>query len=289
LDILTEINQEKHRKKTKGCLIIVVITAVLLLISISVAIYFASHKLLLIIQENKDAANNLIKQSEQKIIQTAQSMTRSAEELEKSLDALSKSDDIQKLSSENNEVAVENVRKAFQNYKEAHHETKAVFIGTADKEMYLYPQMELPQDYDPTSRSWYTNALNKNGFTWSEPYVDAVTGEAIISLSFPVLDKDELIGVIAFDLNMDLIAEEIKKMKLGTNGYMMITDQNGIVIMHPDKALIGMPIPIDALKSLSDIGDTGLVKYTYQEVDQIAAYSKIDKMNLILIGVIENK
>jgi methyl-accepting chemotaxis protein len=289
LDILTEISKKGHKKKANGCLILVIVVAVLILISFVAAIYFASYRYLTLRQESKKASEHLMKQSEQKIQQAAQSIAKSAGDFEERIDTLSKSVEIQKLLEGEDKEVVEAARKIFQDYKETNQEIKAIFLGTADKRMYIYPEMELPEGYDPTSRSWYTNAVQKNEFTWSDSYVDIATGEVLITLSLPMHHNNEIKGVLSVDLNLGFIVEEIKEISLGKNGNVMITDQNGILLMHPDKALIGMPIPVDALKNIADLGEMGLIKYTYQGVNQIAAYSKIDKFNLTLIGLINKE
>jgi methyl-accepting chemotaxis protein len=287
---LTEISKEGHKKKTNGCLIFVVVVAVLILISFAAAIYFASYRYLTLRQESKMASEHVMKQSEQKIKQAAQSIAKSAGDFEERIDTLSKRDEMQKLLDDEDKEVVEAARKIFQDYKETNQEIKAIFLGTADKKMYIYPELELPEGYDPTSRSWYTNAIQKNEFTWSEPYVDIATGEVLITLSLPMHNNNnEIEGVLSVDLNLGLMVEEIKEISLGKSGDVMITDQNGILLMHPDKALIGMPIPVDALKNIADLGEMGLIKYTYQGVDQLAAYSKVDKLNLTLIGLINKE
>ena len=66
--------------------------------------------------------------------------------------------------------------QALQNFKEAYPDIQTVYIGTTTKKMYLYPQLELPSDFDPTSRPWYQDAIKAGKVVWTAPYVDVGTG-----------------------------------------------------------------------------------------------------------------
>src|SRR5690606_34730914 len=58
----------------------------------------------------------------------------------------------------------------------------AVYTGTADGEVIMYPEPELEEDFDVRERSWYIDAVEAEGeVIWTEPYIDAATGEMIVS------------------------------------------------------------------------------------------------------------
>lgn len=279
---------EKDEKKSIRRSIILIVTAIFLVIAAFVAVgYYAVSTYLSAKQADKTMTEDLMKQSEQTVNLVSQSITNSAEKMEKSLYVISKSEELQKLLNEDKDETRESLLKIFENYKNTHPEVESIYLGMADKKMHLFPKFELPKEYDPTTRSWYINALNKMDFTWSEPYVDAITGNAIISLSLPVYNEDETMGVLSIDLNLSAMVEEIKDIKLGAAGYMIITDQNGIMIVHPDKNQRGIQLPIENLSDLTAKGDTGIVWYSYQGVKETAIYSKINKLNLNLIGFIK--
>ncbi|MDR2731017.1 MAG: PDC sensor domain-containing protein [Treponema sp.] len=60
-------------------------------------------------------------------------------------------------------------------------------------------------DWDNTQRSWFTDAKNAAGqIAFSEPYVDAETGDIIITLSMTVFNGGgEDIGVVADDVTVN--------------------------------------------------------------------------------------
>lgn len=60
---------------------------------------------------------------------------------------------------------------------------KNIYIGTDNKEFFIYPNLELPADYDPTSRPWYQGAMGTSGVFLTKPYRDASTNEYIITIA----------------------------------------------------------------------------------------------------------
>lgn len=281
---MTEIDKGKRKTKSKRFIILVAAIAFLVIAAFAMAEYYAISTLLSYKQERDNKSNDLINQSKQTINQASLAITKSADEIEKRLYLISKGQDFQGLLSEDKSGALENILKEFKDYRDTYPEVENIYVGMIDKKMHVYPEVELPKDYDPTSRPWYINALNNTEFTWSEPYLDFGTGNSMITLSLPVYNEDEVIGVLSVDLNLDLIVKEVKDIKFGANGYMIITDQNGTIIMHPNLEQIGHPLLIEGLGDLISKEDTGIVKYTYQDKTKMAIYSKVDKMKLNIIG-----
>ena len=284
---MSEIDKEKHKIKSKRFTIFIVAVIFIVVASFAAVEYFAISTFLSFTRARNTLSENVINQSEQTIKQAALSITKSADELEKSLGLIGESQDMKKLLTENKDENTKSILKIFMNYKDTHPEVENIYLGTVNKEMYIYPQVELPMDYDPTGRSWYINALNNKGFTWSEPYMDASNGASIISLSLPIYNMEELVGVISTDLNLDMMAREIKDMKLEANGYVVITDQNGIVIVNPNNEVFGPQMVNEELRDLTSKEDMGIIRYSYQDKVETAIYSKINKLKLNLIGFIK--
>lgn len=255
----------------------------------SVIISFIAFLSLLNIQANELMADTMVDYSMQTIDQLSIRIEESAIKIEESLSVMSTTEDIQNLLGENNHEATEGVLRVLKDYKETYQEIENVYIGTTNKEMYLYPQVELPNDYDPTSRPWYKDALNKEGFVWSEPYYDAMTGKAIISLSIPVYNNDELIGVLSADIDLNSIVRGVKEVSFGNTGYAFITDQNGHMIYHPNKEYMGRPIPIPELNEAITKGNTGFIKYVYNDSEKLSGFTKVGKLNLNIIISIDSR
>ena len=94
-----------------------------------------------------------------------------------------------------------------------------------------------PEDYEATERSWYREALAANGeMKVSSPYIDAQTGEAVISFSQMLSDKK---SVLSLDVILNEVQDITENMTMGDMGYGFIVDSGGLVIAHYDKTEVG--------------------------------------------------
>ena len=93
-----------------------------------------------------------------------------------------------------------------------------------------------PADYDPTERDWYRLTTNQNGLVIVPPYIDAQTGEMVISVCKPLTDPA---NVVALDVYTTHIQDIIEATDINGKGYGMIVDKNGMVIAHSDRSLNG--------------------------------------------------
>ncbi|MCT4612306.1 MAG: methyl-accepting chemotaxis protein [Clostridia bacterium] len=108
------------------------------------------------------------------------------------------------------------------------------YFGGANKRMYKYPTGEL-KDYDPTARPWYAMATDKPGeIVWTAPYVDAFTGDMILTIAKSVNSNGKIVGVGGMDVSLANISEEFSTTKIGETGYIYILDSEGTVVAHRD-------------------------------------------------------
>ncbi|UCF64714.1 MAG: PDC sensor domain-containing protein, partial [bacterium] len=65
-----------------------------------------------------------------------------------------------------------------------------------------YPSgASFPADYDSRKRPWYIRTIAQKRLSWSDPYIDALSGQPMITLSAPVYRPNgELAGVTSLDI-----------------------------------------------------------------------------------------
>lgn len=81
------------------------------------------------------------------------------------------------------------------------HHISNIYYGLTDNKMYIYPKMELPEDYTPTSRPWYTKTMESPTTPYiSEVYLDSYTNLYILTVAAPVKKDGEVKGVIGIDV-----------------------------------------------------------------------------------------
>ncbi|ARS50116.1 MULTISPECIES: methyl-accepting chemotaxis protein [Pseudomonadaceae] len=115
------------------------------------------------------------------------------------------------------------------------------YLGTESGGFTMRPDEEMPADYDPRVRPWYKDAMAAGGTTLTEPYVDAATGELIITIATPARPA----GVVGGDLSLQTLVNIINALDFDGIGYAFLVSADGKVLVHPDKNLV--------MKNLKDI------------------------------------
>ncbi|MEQ6389243.1 methyl-accepting chemotaxis protein [Bacillaceae bacterium S4-13-58] len=121
----------------------------------------------------------------------------------------------------------------FNQYIELNPDVSAVYIGTTSGEMIVEPKLNLPSDYDPRDRVWYTDAMsNKGNVIITEPYVDASSQELMITVAKTTSDGT---GVLGIDISISKISEYVKDFVLGESGYIIVLDEQNKYLVHPNE------------------------------------------------------
>ena len=97
-----------------------------------------------------------------------------------------------------------------------------------------------PEDWDNTQRPWFIDAKNAGGkAAYSEPYLDANTGESVISVSTIVYDENRNdIGVVAADILVTQLNSMLSSNKLFKDQQLYILNRDGLYITNPDPTMV---------------------------------------------------
>jgi methyl-accepting chemotaxis protein len=96
-----------------------------------------------------------------------------------------------------------------------------------------------PADFDPRKRPWYVAAVEADKTVLTEPYVDAQTKKLIVTIATPVHSKDgHLLGVVGMDVELETLSKRVTENRLFGTGYAFLTNSSGLILAHPDSALI---------------------------------------------------
>lgn len=78
-------------------------------------------------------------------------------------------------------------------------------------------------DFDPTTREWYQKSITSKNVLIGAPSYDVTTGSMVVVLSRQVVLKDGREGVLAIDMLISSIAEEVSTYTpMGTGGSMLL-------------------------------------------------------------------
>lgn len=165
-------------------------------------------------------------------------------------------------------------------------EIKNLYFGTIHGDMLISPPADLPDGYDPRTRPWYKKAIDNDSVIYTDPYVDATSGEIVISIAKRVRVNDRNYGVISIDLTLDAIQASLNSKKIGENGYLFLNDKDGLILSHPDSKYLGKTVGKKA-----DFGKLnekllkpkeGIYQYKFDNEDKTASLTIIEKTGWVL-------
>jgi GAF domain-containing protein/HAMP domain-containing protein len=125
---------------------------------------------------------------------------------------------------------------------EANPSMLAIYYISPTGAVRYYPNIELasllPPDFDATSRPYYritAPLFNPQRLTrWTIPYVDAAGGGLVVTVASPVYLGDTFNGVVAADIQLSRITEQVSNLEVGQTGYAFMIDDAGRIISMPD-------------------------------------------------------
>lgn len=122
-------------------------------------------------------------------------------------------------------------------------------------------------DFKITERAWY-EAVETEGTILTEAYIDASTGNLILSAATPVYDSagKNVIGVAGVDVALSHINELLPSYKIGDAGYVLLVTDEGNIIYHPKEE--------NQQKSLAEIGvSDSVINAVEKQNDQEVTYT----------------
>ncbi|VVO78150.1 methyl-accepting chemotaxis protein [Pseudomonas fluorescens] len=137
----------------------------------------------------------------------------------------------------------------------------ASYLGDATGSFTIRPDAQMPAGFDPRVRPWYKGAQSSNTATLTEPYIDAATGQTIISIATASRKAGESVGVVGGDLSLQTLIDTLSARDFDGMGYAFLVSADGKILVHPDKTLV--------MKSLSEAfpKNTPRIGSAYSEVE----------------------
>jgi methyl-accepting chemotaxis protein len=114
----------------------------------------------------------------------------------------------------------------------------ASYLGDATGSFTIRPDAKMPAGFDPRVRPWYKGAESSNTATLTEPYVDAATGQTIISIASASKKAGQSIGVVGGDLSLQTLIDTLSARDFDGMGYAFLVSADGKILVHPDKSLV---------------------------------------------------
>ncbi|MBP3888072.1 MAG: methyl-accepting chemotaxis protein [Cellulosilyticum sp.] len=210
-----ESNKQKQAKKlgsikTKVFLIFVFITLTSILL----------NSTLNYLQYRKTIKNQMITNSSQTIREINNGLTRYINSLEQMVNTVAHNPSIHREAMP--------ILKGLVDYYDI---IDNAYIASESEPLIIYPAQQGIENEDFTTRPWYKSAMQSpNQLQISAVYMDLISKEPIITISTTLLDKK----VLAMDINLKSLADELSKSVVGTTGYLIVTDNTGVVLSHKE-------------------------------------------------------
>ncbi|AZS15153.1 methyl-accepting chemotaxis protein [Paenibacillus lutimineralis] len=177
------------------------------------------------------------------------------------------------------------IRDEMVNYIKVKPEVSYIYIGSSSKRMYdPDPSNTYDDSYDPSTRQWYQVASKSpKEVQFTKPYLDSAN-QMKVAISKAIVENDQVIGVIALDLPLGTVTEQINEISVGYNGYGFILDAEGNVIAHPEDG--GKNLKEESYIDKMYQNNIGKILYTDQEsTEKIIYYATMPSTNW-KIGVV---
>lgn len=181
-----------------------------------------------------------------------------------------------------NEIEVDTIFEALLPFTEIYEGVSNVYISLNNGRTIAAPVNNVPANIDPRDRPWYVDAVKVGGIVIGEPYVDAISGEKVITISQPLYSQtNQLVGVIGADISLTYLIETLNTINPGYDGEVFLVSAIGNPIVHQtieDENLFELPA-YSFLKSL----DAADFTVNHQQLDnQLVVYKKIEGVQWIV-------
>lgn len=122
----------------------------------------------------------------------------------------------------------------------------SAYIAEADPSYYVDDLSGLSDISFNLKNAEYYSTITDGVVCITEPYVDAATGQMVITVSAPVYVDGKIEGLTGIDITIDVLSKVVGDYKLGDDGYFSLITNENVIASHKDSNNI--------LKSVNEVG-----------------------------------
>ncbi|WP_404472149.1 methyl-accepting chemotaxis protein [Vreelandella venusta] len=121
----------------------------------------------------------------------------------------------------------------------------ATYIGYAQSgETIFFNGWEPPADFDPRERPWFEEAVNRRDTIVTAPYVDAQTGDLVVTFARPFYQNNRLHAVIGADVNISDMVAIVEGIAPTPASFGFLVTGDGTLVAHPNSELTLEPASV---------------------------------------------
>lgn len=163
------------------------------------------------------------------------------------------------------------------------------YIGTKNGAFVIGGDDLMPASYDPRKRPWYKAAVASADKAIISKAYTSTTGEAMISTGKAYSDGGPVLGVAAMDISLGEITNQIGSIKLGKDGYVLLFQDDGVVIAEPRNKDAGFKNAADLenpdYKRLFNMS-SGITEAVFNDTDYMAIVYTSPELGWKFVGLI---
>lgn len=236
-----EARSTKSKRSIKSKLILMIAPLVVLAIGTLLMIIYTSSKKIIV-----DYANQLVESSTRS---NANELETWSQEIISSLNQVQNT--LNNIELDNNNLM--KYLKTTMNQNESF--ANGVYVGTDKQELIVPFDFQMPDGYIIADRDWFIEGLNNEQFRYGTAYLDADTGEYVVSASVKLKSANGVNKVAAADISLKGISQIISSKKIMETGKLFIVDTTSSKILAiNDEALINTDFNVsNADKLIADM------------------------------------
>lgn len=168
-------------------------------------------------------------------------------------------------------------------------DASSVYFSTMDGKVNIQPYVDLG-DFDATERDWFQNSVNNpDDIQWTTPYIDAATGEIVVTASKAVKRNNTITSVIGLDIQLNALTNEFEQRQISFNGYAMVLDEEGIALVHPERQAEDLTDQSHIQKLYSNDKEQDVIYFTENGVDRVLVYTTVPNFDWKIATVYDMK
>lgn len=185
-------------------------------------------------------------------------------------------------------IAKENILKLFSATTEANKNIKFCYAGYENGDLLINGYIP-PVNYDPTTRPWYTSAVESYpAFSVGLPYQEIKTGEWLISVSVALMDKqNNLTGVMAVDCTLEYVKALMAEVTYYESQSNFVVDSKGMIFVHDNLKYLNKNAD-EIVPGLSKLftNESGFIEYDLNGIKRIGYYTKLKTSEWLVVSSI---
>ncbi|OOB76991.1 MAG: hypothetical protein BEN19_03050 [Epulopiscium sp. Nuni2H_MBin003] len=130
-----------------------------------------------------------------------------------------------------------------------------------------------PADYDFTTREWYMGAIASDDVYIAAPYIDAITGDPVVSVSKRTIgSNNQTLGVLAVDIKLSMVQDLLRVLEKDDGECVFLIQDNGNLVTHPNNAYMSnsdslshVSIVTDSYNELLNLGETDVARLQFTD------------------------